>query len=48
MNPKPYIKEKRAFLLNKSKDELWAFFNEISNPEKQRLIEGAFPFSRLV
>ncbi len=37
---KNYPKEKRALLLNKSKDELWAFFNEISNPEKKKLIDS--------
>ncbi len=40
MNPKPYLKEKRAFILNKSKDELWAFFNEIYNPKKKKLIDS--------
>ncbi len=37
MNPKPYSKEKCAFILNKSKDELCAFFNEISHSEKKKL-----------
>jgi len=36
---KNYPKEKRALLLNRSEDELWAFFNEISNQEKKRLID---------
>jgi len=37
MNSKPYPKEKRAFILNKSDDELWEFFQEILESERKKL-----------
>jgi tetrahydromethanopterin S-methyltransferase subunit B len=46
MKYKPYPQEKRTFILNKSDDELWAFFDEICHQDKhkiQKIITQIFP-----